>query len=201
MADPLARPSWRGRTNVDALTIACIEHAESIGGHQFNVTQGSYQSGGGDVNSAGTHDLGGVVDLTWCGHDACILALRKAGMAATWHRTPAQGPWPHHIHAVVKDHPHQAAGARRQTSSVLGGRNGLANNGPDDGPRLNPFPDPIFPWPPEAEVTPEDFAKIRLIVREELALLGNSTSKQAEGLRARVGRVKKGVDKLLKKEQ
>ena len=161
MVDPrLARPSWRGRTNVDALTIACIEHAEQIVrderpamAHDFYVTQGSYQSGGGDVNSAGTHDLGGVVDLRWCGHDFCIEALRRAGMAATWHRTPEQGPWPHHIHAVVRDHPYQADSAKRQTASVLRGGNGLAYERPDDGPQLRPYPMPVWPWPQEDDMT------------------------------------------------
>lgn len=145
--DPrLARPLWRGRTNVDALTIACIEHAELIGGHEFIVTQGSYQAGAGDENSAGTHDKGGVVDLAWCGHVACVKALRLAGMAA-WHRTPEQGPWPHHVHAVVIDHPLLALGARAQVIAYLSRRNGLSNAGPDDGPQLDPIPRPVWPWP------------------------------------------------------
>ncbi len=164
MPDPrLARPAWRGRTNVDALTIACIEHAEAIGGHQFVVTQGSYQDGHGDLNSAGTHDLGGVVDLRWCGHPACIRALRQAGMFA-WHRTPAQGPWVDHIHAGVLDHPLLAAGARAQQRAYLVGRNGLANNGPDDGPRLDPIPRPVWPYSPEDDVTPEDIEKVAAAV-------------------------------------
>lgn len=143
----LARPSWRGRANVDALTISCIERAEKMSGHEFVVTQGSYQSGHGDENSAGTHDLGGVVDLRWCGHGDCILALRNAGMAA-WHRTPRQGPWPDHIHAVVIDHPRLAPAAERQVISYLHGGNGLANNGADDGPRPDPIRRPVWPWPP-----------------------------------------------------
>lgn len=153
VTDPrLARPLWRGRTNVDALTIACVEHAEQIGGHAFVVTQGSYQAGAGDANSAGTHDLGGVVDLRWCGHDSCVKALREAGMAA-WHRTPAQGPWPDHVHAVVVGHPYLAASAAAQVTDYLAGRNGLASHGPDDGPRLDPIPRPVWPWPP---TPPED---------------------------------------------
>jgi hypothetical protein len=154
MSDPrLARPSWRGRTNVDALTIACVEHAEKIGGHEFVVTQGSYNAGGVSA-SAGTHDRGGVVDLRWCGHNACIVALRKAGMAA-WHRDPNQGPWPHHVHAVVIGHPFLSSGAANQVTAYLNGRNGLANNAPDDGPRLVPIPRPVWPWPPEDDMTPE----------------------------------------------
>lgn len=140
----LARPSWRGRTNVDALTIACIERAEKIGGHQFVVTQGSYQNT--VAASAGTHDGGGAVDLRWCGHARCIKALRMVGMAA-WHRTPAQGPWPDHIHAVVIDHPKLAASAARQVTSYRDGRNGLASNGKDDGPRLLKIAVPVWPWP------------------------------------------------------
>jgi len=148
MTDPrLVRPLWRGRTNVDALTIAALERAESIGGHQFVVTQGSYQRGAGDPLSAGTHDLGGVVDLRWCGHRACLRALREAGFAA-WHRTPRQGPWPDHIHAVVLGHPDRTELAYRQAVAFRNGRNGLASNGPDDGPRLDVINPPIFPWPP-----------------------------------------------------
>jgi len=155
-ADPrLERRAWRGRTNVDALTRACIEHAESIAGHEFTITQGSYQGGAGDVNSAGTHDGGGVVDLRWCGHAKCVKALRKAGMFA-WHRTPAQGPWPHHIHAGVIGHPRLAAGAKAQESAYLQGRNGLKNNGADDGPQLKPIPRPVWPYPPEDDMSQYD---------------------------------------------
>lgn len=147
----LDRPSWRGRANVDALTIACIERAESMMrakhpkiAHTFRVTQGSYQN---TVKaSAGTHDGGGAVDLSWCGHDQCIRALREAGMAA-WHRTPEQGPWSHHIHAVVVGHPRLAPSAARQISAYLNRRNGLANNRADDGPQLTPIPVPVWPWP------------------------------------------------------
>ena len=159
MTDPrLVRPSWRGRTNVDALTIACIEHAEDLTAsyapvvaHEFVVTQGSYQD---TVEaSAGTHNLGGVVDLVWCDHSECLYALRMAGMAA-WHRTPAQGPWRDHVHAVVIGHPYLAPAAARQVTAYLSGRNGLANNGPDDGPRLDPIPRPVWPYPQEDDMPP-----------------------------------------------
>lgn len=162
----LTRPSWRGRTNVDALTIAALARAEKIGGHEFVVTQGSYQSGGGDVNSAGTHDRGGVVDLRWCGHRDCILALRRAGFAA-WHRTPKQGPWPDHIHAVVIDHPRLAASAARQVASYRAGRNGLASNGPDDGPRPAELDGPTFPYPPKPKADPNQKSRRRLLQLEK----------------------------------
>lgn len=157
MTDPkLARPAWRGRTNVDALTIACIEHAEQLvrhsapnTAHDFIVTQGSYQST--VAASAGTHDKGGAVDLRWCGHFVCLHALRRAGMAA-WHRTPAQGPWPDHVHAVVIGHPLLADSAHRQVIAYLNGRNGLKNDGADDGPRLDPIPRPVWPYPQEDDM-------------------------------------------------
>lgn len=160
MADPrLARPQWRGRTNVDALTIACIEHAEALAGHEFVCTQGSYQpSGGGDEKSAGTHDGGGVVDLRWCGHTACVGHLRRAGMAA-WHRQPPS--FDHHFHAVVIGHPLLAPAARDQVIDYLYGRNGLANDGADDGPRFDPIPRPIWPYPEDDMFSDDDRALLR----------------------------------------
>ena len=152
MSDPrLARPLWRGRTNVDALTIAALEKAEQIAGHRFTITQGSYQST--VAASAGTHDKGGAVDLEWTGKVSDVLALRKAGFAA-WHRNPTQGPWGHHIHAVVVDHPLLAPSAARQVTAYRNGRNGLSNNGPDDGPRINPIP--VYVWEDDDMATAKD---------------------------------------------
>lgn len=174
MVEALSRPSWRGRTNVDAMTIAAIEYAESLAGHTFVVTQGSYQSS--VAASAGTHDRGGAVDIRWDGHDSDVLALRRAGFAA-WHRWPAQGPWVDHIHAVLIGHPDLAPSAARQVTSYYAGRNGLASNAADDGPRLNPIP--TFTWPPkEIDMTPDE---ARTVIREELdAALGALGTKRIE---------------------
>ena len=166
MSDPrLVRPSWRGRTNVDALTIAAIERAEKIGGHEFVVTQGSYQST--VAASAGTHDGGGAVDLRWCGHLACIRALRVAGFAA-WHRTPRQGPWPDHVHAIVVGHPALSASAASQVVAYRRGRNGLVSNGVDDGPSV-PIAPPIFPWPPVPKTLPARIQRTVEAVTREVA--------------------------------
>jgi len=159
MADPkLARPLFRGRVNVDALTIACLEHAEQLGTHTFDVIKGSYQPP--DDESSFTHVGGGVVDLAWCGHDACVRALRRGGMAA-WHRTPDQGDFIHHIHAVVIGHPLLHQEARDQVHDYFARKNGLAVHAEDDGPRLDPIPRPVWPWPPEEEdMTDQDFEKL-----------------------------------------
>lgn len=154
--DPrLVRPSWRGRTNVDALTIGCIEHAEHIVrkaapaiAHLFTVTQGSYQGNAGDPDSGTTHRLGGAVDLDWCGHQVCYTALRVAGMFI-WHRTPAQGDWLDHFHGAPIGHPYMDSRLAAQESSYLADGDGLG--GIDDGPPLTPIPRPVWPWPPKEE--------------------------------------------------
>lgn len=184
MADPrLARPLWRGRTNVDAFTIAWIEHAEAIVherwpkiAHPLSITQGGYQGDGGDPDSAGTHAKGGGTDFTWCGHPECLLALRLAGGFA-WHRTPAQGDWADHIHGAPIGHPLMAPALARQEISYRSRRNGLKNNGPDDGPRLDPIPRPVWPWPEEDIVTPDDIKKIATETTKQLL----ATKVAAEG--------------------
>lgn len=167
MTDPrLARPLWRGRTNVDAYTIAWVEHAEQIKRerwpkrpelhHEFYCTQGSYQGGGGDPDSGNTHALGGPVDLRWCGHPECLLALRLAGGFVWWRRPLWRNGvlvWPDHIHGGPIGHPYMDPSAQRQETAYLNRRNGLADNGPDDGPRLDPIPRPMWPWPQEEDMS------------------------------------------------
>ncbi len=171
--DPrLARPLWRGRTNVDALTIACIEHAEQIVretapkiAHEFVVTQGSYQGSTGDPDSGTTHRLGGGVDLRWCGHAVCYEALRQAGLFI-WHRRPSQGDWVDHYHGAPIGHPYMDWRLEQQEASYLAGGDGLG--GADDGPRLNPIPRPVWPWPPEDDMQDADFERIAQIIRDEV---------------------------------
>lgn len=102
------------------------------------ITQGSY-NGGGVAASAGTHDGGGALDLratnlTSAQRLEAVGILRKVGFAA-WLRTPSQGDWPYHIHAIAKGCPDLSRGASGQVTAYLAGRNGLASKGPDDGPR------------------------------------------------------------------
>jgi hypothetical protein len=110
---------------------------ERLAGRQYVITQGSYQPR--TEFSAGTHMGGGVFDLRAsdlppAGRLYAVLTLRRVGFAA-WLRTPAQGDWPYHIHAVAKDDDDLSDDAQDQVTAYLRGRNGLASNGPDDGPR------------------------------------------------------------------
>lgn len=132
MARPYDLTTHDGKT-VDRLTKHALERAEWILGYNLSITQGSYNAGKVSA-SAGTHDGGGVVDLKAWDAEAKVRALRAVGFAA-WRRMPHEGPWPEHIHAVLIGNDRLSAGARRQVEAYLAGRNGLANNAPDNGPR------------------------------------------------------------------
>jgi hypothetical protein len=116
----------------------------------FSLVQGSYNPGGVSA-SAGTHDGGGVVDVSVAGLSSTqmwqeVKALRTVGFAA-WLRTPAQG-FGYHIHAVAiadpdiwqKDGGHVA---RDQVCDYYIGKNGLAGHGADNTPSSYRVP---FTW-------------------------------------------------------
>lgn len=135
---PGARTEWQDWP-FNARTLAMLKEAQRLSGVRFVVEQGSY-SPGADPTSAGTHDGGGAVDLdaeelTAKQRTAAVRALRKVGFAA-WLRTPSQGDWPLHIHAVAINDTDLARQAQEQVGDYFLGRNGLANNGPDDGPKV-----------------------------------------------------------------
>jgi hypothetical protein len=114
--------------------------AEKRLGYELTIMQGSYNRGVGA--SAGTHDGGGAVDLAPYDHARKVLVLRQVGFAA-WYRPALPGVWPDHVHAIAIGDPDLAPVAARQVTAYYNGRDGLAGNGPDNGPRLNPIPT----WP------------------------------------------------------
>jgi len=133
---------------VNARTRDMLRAAEAMLQEDLTLVQGSYRAGAGATASAGTHDGGGVVDIrTWdlpskgLTPERVVLALRRVGFAA-WYRTEAQGFDPH-IHAVAIGDKQLHPTAARQVEAYRVGRNGLASNGPDDGPRLGR----IRTWP------------------------------------------------------
>jgi hypothetical protein len=66
-----------------------------------------------------------------------VRQLRRVGFAA-WLRTPEQGNWPYHIHAIALADTDQAVNAQHQAGDYYLGLNGLANRGADDGPAVTP---------------------------------------------------------------
>lgn len=92
---------------------------------------------GGAPQSGGTHSSGGASDF-WPNGDvtAMVRLARDMGADATWHRPrnwDGRGG-SEHIHSVLTGCPHNGP-ARYQIDAVRAGLNGLANHGPDDGPR------------------------------------------------------------------
>lgn len=136
------RVTFRGKP-MDNKTMYGLMVAERRLGYELTVTQGCYNKGGVPA-SAGTHDLGGVVDLAPWDQENKVRVLRDLGWAA-WYRSPSEGPWPAHIHAVMIDHGNLSAGAAAQVESYRAGRNGLANNVADPNP-YRPNPIPVFDY-------------------------------------------------------
>jgi TP901 family phage tail tape measure protein len=115
--------SFRGE-RLNELTIARLLTAERMLGAAYNIMQGSYSTR--VAASGSTHAGGGVIDTDGPrGWGAATNALRKAGFAA-WHRTPSQGPWGHHIHAIVIGDPSASPAAKGQVRDFLRGGDGLA---------------------------------------------------------------------------
>ena len=127
------RVTYGGHT-VNVRTRELLKRAAKWAGVTIELSQGSYNKG--VAASAGTHDGGGVVDISvdaWNSskRNAVVQALRKAGFAA-WLRTPAQG-FAYHIHACAIGDREMASVAKSQVQSYFEGRNGLASNGPTEG--------------------------------------------------------------------
>jgi hypothetical protein len=145
-----------GGARVNTRTRRMLAAADGTLPWDIRLDQGSYCAGSTacDPTSAGTHDGGGVVDITVAGLSGTqrwrtVRALRTVGFAA-WLRTPAQcgGCWPYHIHAVAIGDPDlwQRDGAltnRDQVGDHFVGRNGLANHAADDTPAAYRVP---FTW-------------------------------------------------------
>lgn len=131
---------------VNRRTRAMLSAAEDKLGYPLTIVQGSYHKG--TSQSAGTHDGGGVVDLLAYQADRKVRALRAVGFAA-WHRTPDQGDWPEHVHAVALGDQEMSDAAREQVTDYRNGRNGLASHAPD--PVAKPNPVPVFNFAKESK--------------------------------------------------
>lgn len=153
---------------INQRTYAMLTYAQSIyaGPNDLflGLTQGSYNEG---VDASfGTHDGGGVIDLSVFNHgpeagllsieqiEELVLALRHAGFAA-WYRDAGDlyPGSPLHIHAVAVGDAQLSPAANEQLIGPNGyfrGRNGLPE--PDGGPDLHGGP-VICNWMLEAGYT------------------------------------------------
>jgi hypothetical protein len=145
------RVNWRGvvvnaRTR-DALRWAERKWQQQHRGLSIRPSQGSYKGSGGGNRvraSGGTHDGGGVVDISVSGLSETqrvhlVHALKDAG-AAAWFRPPnwdGRGGGPH-VHVIFVADREMDPSAARQVQSYDSGRNGLNNNARDDTYRAKP---------------------------------------------------------------
>jgi peptidoglycan hydrolase-like protein with peptidoglycan-binding domain len=139
---PGSRVEIRRGVVINTRTRSMLSAAEKLLGRQLVLSQGSYNPGG-DPTSAGTHDGGGVVDVSVKGMTSAYRVkvaktLRTVGFAA-WVRNPSQADWPWHIHAVALSDTDLSSQAQHQAGDYYLGKNGLARRGPDDGPKVTPI--------------------------------------------------------------
>ncbi|WP_117215632.1 peptidoglycan-binding protein [Allorhizocola rhizosphaerae] len=140
-----SRTDSYGGKRVNTRTRNMLSAADAMLSWSLTLSQGSYTSS--NPSSAGTHDGGGVVDIsvtsmTTTQRWQTVKALRTVGFAA-WLRNPSQGDWPYHIHAAAVSDPDLSGPARNQIHDYYFGRNGLANHAADDTPTAYRVP---FTW-------------------------------------------------------
>jgi hypothetical protein len=125
---------------MDQKTKAFVQAMEVKLGYPLTIVQGCYNPGGVSA-SAGTHDLGGVIDLAPWDFENKVKTARELG-AFAWHRLPIPKLWGEHIHLGIRDHGNLSSAAQRQQVDYDGkpGRDGLADHAVD--------PDKFHPDPP-----------------------------------------------------
>jgi hypothetical protein len=131
--------TWHGKT-VSARSKFILEQIEKKLGFDLYCFQGSFSTA--VQQSGNTHAESGAVDVSICPAgsstakaDLIVKTFREFGWAA-WHRTPDQGNWGHHVHAVDSGDQHLSDAAQRQVTEYRQGYNGLVGDGRDDGPRI-----------------------------------------------------------------
>jgi hypothetical protein len=179
---PYDLTTYDGR-RVDWITRAALEDTAArlrYADGKLTLTQGSYNAGKVGA-SAGTHDGGGVVDLSAYDHERKVRELRRTGFAA-WYRPAIKGLWPEHIHAVLIGNAKLSPSAARQVTAYLNGRNGLADNGADNGPR--DFVKNRYTWTRGTPPKPKPPTAVESFQRDLAALLDKY---QGRILKRRVG--------------
>lgn len=124
-------------------SLSMLVKSSRFGSEKSDITL--IQGIGGAAPSAGTHVDGGAYDITEFNYEHRVLGDRLLG-GAGWHRPYLKGVWMGHIHSVTAGVGYAALSARRQVTAYYAGRNGLANDGKDTGPRLITRPLFVAPW-------------------------------------------------------
>ena len=144
--DPYDLTEIDGHT-VDYLTAAALDAAKNEFGADLSIMQGSHNASG-VAASGGTHDGGGVIDVSvpngdWAG---AVAALRKIGFAAWVRNVPGYGQAGSgaHIHAVLIGDKELSPQAQTQVQSYFNNDDGLTGSRADDGPRE--FVNNRFTW-------------------------------------------------------
>lgn len=122
--------AWRGRRVCQCVIDAVNEYEKQSTPWKLLsswIFQGCYNTS--VLASAGTHDLGGVID-------SIVFNLTQTKRARTMglisnHRTVAQGFRAPHNHVYVLGCPHASLGLKFQMSEYYAGRNGLASRARD----------------------------------------------------------------------
>lgn len=124
MTDAFDKVVFRGRL-MDKKCRAFLMAMEEKLGYELTVMQGNYNPGG-VAQSGGTHDGGGVVDLTAYDWKNKIKVASDLGGFA-FHRDYIQGLWGEHLHIGIRDHGRlsDAAQAQQVDWDARPPRNGL----------------------------------------------------------------------------
>lgn len=155
----------------------------------LRVSKGSFLPP--DPHSGSTHAGGGAADLrvvvlpTWARANLCgrlVTELRTRAGLAVWYRDEDHGGFAPHIHAIVRDEPALAPGARWQVVEANAGRDGLTSRGRDYHPRpawvpyvYPPAPTPPAPAPPHP-ITEESPMLVRALTGSWWLLTGGHLS-------------------------
>lgn len=141
MRTPYGRTTFRGVTLNWRTAEMLVVAEKKISIAPLELSQGSWSLA---ATSGGTHAGGGALDVraskggnafTRTQLDEIQLELRRIGFAA-WVRTPAQGDWPYHVHAIAIGDRDMSDQAAQQVTWYKQGLNGLwpPAQGPDYGP-------------------------------------------------------------------
>lgn len=128
--------SAAGAVAVDKLTAQVLDVANRLLSldkygaelEPMTATQGSWRPK--TSYSGSTHTGCGAIDLTAYNWTNRVKVLDLLGIVAC-HRTPSQGDWPPHVHALTNGMGCLAASAQTQIREIMAGGDGLVGSKPD----------------------------------------------------------------------